>query len=183
MIERLRAFPEDMAGLYPKPHDHRRYGLGHDLRVDLTIAVAVKFMRLHGWETAADLSCGNGAIALSIADAPTLGDFAHGWPIEGPLEETIDTIEPHDVYVCSETLEHLDNPGEALAKMRGIAKGLVLSTPIECWDDDNPEHLWAWGREDVEWLLSSAGWTPEVHVQFDARVFGETYLYGIWVAK
>ena len=39
--------------------------------------------------TVADLSCGNGAVALALVPDPVLGDLARGYPVYGPIEETI----------------------------------------------------------------------------------------------
>lgn len=185
MIQRLRSLPVDLTTLYAEPHDHARYGLGHGLRVEMTIALATRMLQHQQvvFPSVADLSCGNGVIARALGEYPTLGDFAPGYTICGPLETTILTIAPHDVYVCSETLEHLDDPTSSLNLMRGVARYLVLTTPLECWDDDNSEHLWAWDREGVEDLLAASQWTPIAHAQLDARVFNEQYLYGIWVAQ
>ena len=183
MIQRIREFPDDLAAMYPSPHNHKLYGLGHHLRVEMTIVLAAEVMRARGWQSVADLSCGNAEIARRLTSDPTLGDFAAGYPLTGPLETTLPTIARHDIYVCSETIEHLDNPSLALLLMREKAHGLVLSTPLECWDDGCAEHLWAWDRNGVEGLMAEAGWTSVAHAQLDARVFGETYLYGIWVAN
>jgi hypothetical protein len=60
---------------------------------------------------------------------------------------------------------------------------LVLSTPLDCWDDDNTEHLWAWDRPGVEMLLADCGWSLDYFIDVDSRAWGETYRYGIWVAS
>lgn len=185
MIKRLRDLSPDLAEMYPEPHDHRRFGLGHFLRVELTVVLAAAMKQHFDWVSVADLSCGNGEIAKRITadtDTPTLGDFAPGYSICGPIEDTLPTIAEHDLYICSETIEHLDDPLSVLTAIRSKAKGLILSTPIECWNDDNDEHLWAWDREGIEYLLIQAGWDIYVHQQLDTRTFGEPYLYGIWAA-
>ncbi len=194
-VERLRPLPspERLAELYAVPHDHRLYGRGHGERVEATIALAEGNLPEIERLSVADLSCGNGAIALALAtnDDVHLGDVAAlpaelpGTKYRGPIEETIHLIPDVDVgvFVCSETIEHLDDPGKVLALARSKADNLVLSTPLECWDDDNPEHLWAWDREGVEGLLKRTGWLPWAFVSVDSRTYGEPYLYGIWVAS
>jgi len=185
-VKRLRPMPtaEEMAAMYPAPHDHRIYGRGHHERVEATVALAVQQIADAERQIVADLSCGNGDIARRIATSPAvhLGDFAAGWEYHGPLEETLDLIPLVDVYVCSETIEHLDDPFDVLLKIRHQAERLVLSTPIGCWDDANGEHLWAWDREGVEQLLDSAGWSPWAFTNVDSTAYGEPYNYGIWVA-
>lgn len=191
MITRLRPLPtpEQLQAMYPKPHDHTIYGMGHDMRVRMTIAMAVGRMGGDPPANIADLSCGNGVIARSISKgfggtAPViLGDFAAGYEHQGPIEQTIHQIPNVDVFVLSETLEHVDDPGQVLRDIRAKAHRLVLSTPIECWDDGNGEHLWAWDREGVEQLMIEASWLPQVFVSLDSRTFREPYLYGMWVAS
>jgi hypothetical protein len=83
----------------------------------------------------------------------------------------------------AETLEHLDDPRSVLGHIRGRVGSLVLSTPLDCWDDDNTEHLWAWDRPGVEMLLADCGWSFDYFIDVDSRAWGETYRYGIWVAS
>ena len=166
--------------LYVTPHDHKIYGHGHHLRVEITKVLA--HANSLGMHSVADLSCGNGHIAKSLGFERTiLGDYAPGYRLHGPIEETIEQIDHVDLFICSETIEHLVAPGAVLVQIRPKATKLVLSTPIEAWKDTNGEHLWAWDREYVESMAEIAGWTPEVFASLDSLVFGEPYLYGIWV--
>ncbi|WP_433520136.1 hypothetical protein ACQP2T_63390 (plasmid) [Nonomuraea sp. CA-143628] len=179
--QRLRpAYTDDeLAGLYRTPHDHRRW-YDHHLRVDVTIAVA-RWLAGDGVAAAADLSCGNGAILTSIpAAVKHYGDFAAGYQHCGPIEKTIHEIPDVDLFVCSETLEHLDEPDLALGRIRERSRMLVLSTPVDAWNDSNPEHYWAWAREDVEAMLTAAGWRLHVYATADFRPMGLPYCFGIW---
>lgn len=184
MIRRLRPThsPEKLAELYAKPHDHRRWA-DHLLRVDATIAVA-RWMARNGIRSVADLSCGNGAIVDAVDAAERYkGDFAAGYDIRGPLEETLGQIPDVDLYVCSETLEHLDDPAEVLKQIRGKAGALVLSTPVDAWNDQNEEHYWAWSKEGVEELLGGAGFSVAAYATVDFRhVNPFFYQFGIWGA-
>lgn len=196
MIRRLRPAPttEQLAAMYPVPHDHRLYGRGHHERVEATIALAkTSIDEPFLPRSIGDLSCGNGEIARRLArpgDELYLGDLAM-LPAEldaagtycGPIEETLSSIPWVDTFVCSETLEHLDDPLAVLGRIRAKASALVLSTPLECWEDTNNEHLWAWDREGVETSMRASGWTPEAFTSVDSREYGEPYLYGIWVAS
>lgn len=183
MIQHLRGLP-DMAATYPTPHDHRIYGMGHHLRVETTMVLARSVVK--PGDIVADLSCGNGVIAKDLADYGAakviLGDFAPRYDITGPLEETIHTIPHVGLYICSETLEHVEDPTAVLTLIRDKAKRMVLSTPLECWDDANGEHLWAWDREGIEGLFNDTGWEPLRFATLDSRTWGEPYLYGIWCA-
>lgn len=160
------------------PHDHRRYGRGHGERVDKLIEMAHELPDI---KTIGDLSCGNAAIALSFPGAQlTLGDFAAGYEVHGKIEDTINTIEPVDLFILTETLEHLDDPGAVLHDIRSKTKLLLVSTPVDCWEDTNPEHYWAWSREGVEELFVDAGFTVLAYEIVDSTAYGEPYCYGLW---
>lgn len=182
MIKRLRPVPsrETLQSMYPKPHDHRIFGRGHRERV----AMMIKFAVEQRWPTAADLSCGNGAVLEAVdADQRFFGDLAPGWPIEGPIEETISGL-PYivDLLIMGETLEHLGNPEAVLQLAATTARYLLVSTPIDAWDDSNAEHLWAWDREGVEGLLTVSGWESILRFDtVDSRTWGEPYCYGVWL--
>lgn len=181
MRQRLRPAytPEELAEIYARPHDHTRWQ-DHLIRVAVTSAIAQYFV--DEWETVADLSCGDAEIARSLGTAsPVLGDLAPGYKYCGPIEQTIDEIPPVDVFICSETMEHLDDPDAVLVKIRQKAKQLVLSTPVDAWNEPNPEHYWAWSREDVEGMLKSAGWRPVLYNALDLRDMYSPYCFGIWV--
>lgn len=192
MIQRLRPLPspEELAVMYAQAHDHRIYGRGHHERVEATIGLAFDTLTENDRWTVADLSCGNGVIATRIATGSTiLGDFGvlpadltPGDPKwRGRIEETITEITEINLFVLSETLEHLDDPLAILRDIRAKAFCLLLSTPLECWEDTNAEHLWAWDREGVEGLAAQANWLPIAFTSVDSREYGEPYLYGIWV--
>lgn len=185
-MQRLREkhSEETLKKIYATPHDHAIYGRGHGIRVAVTMNIAEDMAYQLQANTVADLSCGNGAIAKSLAlNGTVLGDFAPGYQICGPLEETIEQIHPVDLYICSETLEHLDNPVEVLKQIRKKSRGLVLSTPVFNWNDTNAEHYWSWSPDDVKNLLENAGWVPNIFATLDTTLFGEPYIYGIWGCK
>jgi hypothetical protein len=51
---------EKLAEMYATPHDHRRWA-DHIARIDVTIAAGLRLCG-PGVDSAADLSCGNGAV-------------------------------------------------------------------------------------------------------------------------
>lgn len=158
---RLRTAPTpgELAAMYPTPHDHRHYGAGHDLRVRVSIAVGQWLAGVGA--RVADLSCGDGTIAQACTANPILGDLAPGWPICGPVEATIDDLAPVDVYVCTETLEHLADPADLLAVVRAKAHRLLVSFPHCDEPDINTEHIWQWTPDEARTLLAAAGWEAE----------------------
>lgn len=167
--------PEELRAVYPIPHDHRKWR-DHDLRVDLTVQVA-KFMFSGG--TVADLSCGNGIIATSLgAREVVLGDLAPGYGIHGPIEKTLDQIEPVDMFICCETLEHLDNPDDVLKRLRPKTETLILSTPDGEMDDGNPEHYWGWDVDGVQKMLLAANFIRVI--QTTVRLTDYHTAFQIW---
>lgn len=183
MRTRLRSMPtaDELARLYAVPHDHTRWP-DHLYRVDVTTAMAGQLLPLGG--TLADLSCGNAAIAKRLASSHvagkvTLGDYAPGYSLTGAIEQTIDLIDPVDLFICSETIEHLDDPDAVLKKIRAKTDRLVLSTPDGETNNWNPEHVWGWDSEAVEAMLRAAGFAPVVHTTVDTSRMGG-YVYQIW---
>lgn len=186
MIKQLRDFhtPEKLAAIYAKPHDHKIYGRGHNLRVEVTKNLVNDAVAVSGAKSIGDLSCGNGEIAKSTNLSQVyLGDFAPGYSFCGPIDKTIELMPNVDVYVCSESLEHVENPLAILKLIRPKSRFLVLSTPIENWGDTNAEHYWSWDREGVEELLLQSQWVLDAFLYLDTTVFKEPYKYGMWICK
>ena len=170
--------PERLAEIYAKPHDHSQWA-DHQIRVAVTIQLA---HALAGpVEAAADLSCGDAAILGALrAKRKHLGDLAPRYEYHGPLEETIDRIPHVDLYVCAETLEHVDDPDLVLRAIRAKTDAFILSTPVGAWQDRNPEHYWAWSRDDIEDMLALAGFGIVFYTGLDLRPGGGEYEFGIW---
>jgi hypothetical protein len=145
----------ELATLYAVPHAHE-YWPDHRLRVAETIRLAKE---LSVPDVVADLSCGDAAIGRALAPATLiLGDVAPGYELCGPLEQTLEVIPHVGLFICSETIEHLDDPDAVLAAIRAKADALVLSTPLGETTDRNPEHYWGWDTEGVGAMLAAAGW-------------------------
>lgn len=182
MRQRLRPAhpPETLAQIYATPHDHTQWP-DHVARVQATVELA-RLLTGGPVATAADLSCGDAAI-LSALDVGTrhLGDYAPGYQYTGPIEQTIEQIPDVDLFVCCETLEHLDDPDAALKAIRSKAKMLLLSTPVEAWGDTNVEHYWAWSADDVTQMLTAAGFEVVGFHLLDFRPVGpQYYAFGVW---
>lgn len=172
----------DLAEMYAQPHDHTTWH-EHRHRVASTIAFGV--MAAPEVLTIADLSCGDAAIPNGIADQIpvklTLGDYAPGYEHTGPLEQTIHDIDRVDLFICSETLEHLDDPRLALDLIRDKANLLLLSTPLDEADDSNPEHYWSWSKDDIAGLLELSGWEPSGY--YAELHYPNCHGFQIWLAK
>ena len=159
------------------------------------VAASVKFIRT--WveegglivDSIADLSCGDGTIprelSLSLrAGRLVLGDInrQEGLHIVGPLPDTLGSLTPGvDLYVCSETIEHMDDPDFLLQQLRMKSKYLFLSTPVsEPLHYGNAEHYWSWSVDDMSQMLVEADWSPVDHVVF-VPASDQTYTFQFWM--
>lgn len=190
MRTRLRDLP-DLSTTYPKPHEHHHFP-DHLVRVGVTREIARWMVRDLGEFSVMDLSCGDGSIAQSLGTPHmSLGDYAHGDHIDyvGPIEESVkmlagsDTRHRVDLFINCETIEHLDDPDTVLQGIRQCGQMLLLSTPVGAHDDGNPEHVWSWDREDVEAMLTAAGFEPFIYTELDPRSPSFPYAWGIWGAR
>jgi hypothetical protein len=180
--ERLRGAygQKDLEDLYRSPHNHAGFH-DHILRVQATIAVA---KWLGPIEAAADLSAGDATIINALdAQKRYIGDFAPGYKFSGPIEETIKLIPQVDLFICSETLEHIDNPEIVLSSIRSKTKHLLLSTPDGETGTGNPEHYWGWDSECIKEMIIEAGFEPMCLSLIRLREYGYAYDYQIWLAK
>jgi 2-polyprenyl-3-methyl-5-hydroxy-6-metoxy-1,4-benzoquinol methylase len=175
----LRPFwsDEELPTIYPAMYDHTRWD-DHKVRVARTVEIVTDWWDQSAWYDGIDLTCGDGAILRALqANGVVLkayyGDlvFADHLDIIGKVENTMpsetypmDSDRRWDLYICSETLEHVRDPDELLRMSRKLAHHAVFSTPIDETDAHaNPEHYWSWSVEDIHAMLVAAGWTPEVH--------------------
>ena len=165
--------------IYAQPHNHTRWQ-DHHIRVDTTVATAQWVHVPH--TSVADLSCGDAAIANALAPNSSrvyLGDYAPGYEYHGAIEETLGKIPRVGTFICSETLEHLDNPDLVLANIRQKADRLILSTPIyEEAAVGNLEHYWGWDCGTIEAMLATAGWRATVLNRLELRDY--IYDFQIW---
>lgn len=180
--------------LYKDQHQHSNYP-DHLDRVAQTIAFAVEAIEQDVADQPyiyyiGDLSCGDAAIPQGIWQHHQekiklyLGDLTPGWPLTGTIGETLPQL-PHAVnlYVCCETLEHVDNPDAMLREIRFHAGSLLMSTPVDNFDDDNDQHIWAWSKQAVEEMLTSSGWQPVGYRAVNKRPEGFPYNWGIWFCR
>lgn len=193
MRVQLREYPseQELNELYGQPYDHRRWP-DHIVRIGVTCSIASIFCTPGG--TIADLSCGDAVIAGHLARATNasqviLGDITPGRELTGPIEKTIEELAPGsvDMFVLSETLEHVADPDALLAQVRKVAHRMVLSTPDgEMPGTVNREHVWGWdavGKDGVGDMLAAAGWAPMVMpTLLDLKpAIPAAYCYQIWV--
>jgi 2-polyprenyl-3-methyl-5-hydroxy-6-metoxy-1,4-benzoquinol methylase len=181
----LRPFhtAEELAKIYKKPHEHSGW-LDHRYRVEISIGICRVLARSGG--IIVDLSAGDGAIARGVArQAPGdyetyLGDFAlnRAFQIQGPIEKTLDEAPPADLFICSETLEHVENPDTLLRRIRFKNDKLFLSTPVGEKATHNVEHYWGWDQEAIQEMLEYAGW--RVVINSEMSMPGFEYTFQFW---
>jgi hypothetical protein len=168
----------ELASVYATPHDARRWP-DHQVRVRETVA----FIRQQVGPVAiaADLSCGNGQIIDGIdAEIRVKGDLAPGYDITGPIEQTLPALGMVDLLICSETLEHLDDPDLVLGLARGRCRTICVTTPAwETTAHNNPEHYWSWGLDDISQMLTAAGFEQQRLLLLPLGF----YTFQVWVAS
>lgn len=169
---------DELRDLYSEPHDHTIFS-DHIVRVRDTIGFINSFMQDKTQYSVADLSCGDAAVVNGLVGASVkyLGDYASGYQFVGPIEETINNIAYVDLFVCCETLEHLDDPDKVLRQIGQHAGRLVISTPLMTCADSNPEHYWSWDDRAVGKMLRRAKWKPKLYKESSSDV---GYIYQIW---
>lgn len=155
--------------------------------------------------TAADLSCGDCAL-ISRLDLETayVGDLigARGaYPLQtnvrilpaGPLPDSLDGFRtipgktlPVDLFILSETIEHVPDPDALLARLTDVSRYLFLSTPLdEPVGSGNEEHYWGWGQGDIHHLLWESGWSPmeaQLFTPETTRHLDGAYTFQLWMA-
>lgn len=167
--------------IYREPHQHGKW-FDHKVRVQTTIALA-RSLEFKG--SSADLSAGDAAIINALeTERKYIGDYAPGYEFTGPIEQTIHQIPNVQLFICSETIEHLDNPDAVLAEIRKKAEWIVVTTPLGENDTRNPEHYWGWDAEGVESMLVHAGWNPfMVNLLYFKDKENYDYDYQMWVCR
>lgn len=184
MRKRLRpAWPDDeLRALCSERHVYTHWR-DHALRVPMTTELCRWMLKENGWTSAADLACGEGYMLKNCgAKDMTFGDVTRGWQLSGPIEQTIHDVSEHDLLICTEVLEHMDDPDHFLELARDKFKGIVVSTPVGSWEDDTPGHYWAWDGIEIEDMLASSGWTVKVRTGLDFEDPGLPHTFGIWGA-
>lgn len=166
--------------VYAEVYDHTRWP-DHVERVAETARILDAFAAEVDAHTVADLSCGDGAI-LTQSTHPWTHRITGDYTTTGPIETAIHDLPAVDMFVCSETIEHLADPDSVVTAIHGKAHHLLLSTPCGETDDHNPEHYWGWDTTGVHELLTAAGWTT-CDVTLFTPISVPYYTFQIWTCS
>ena len=171
---------EQLKEVYSKPHSHD-YWYDHRVRVQASIGLIKAYLPFN---SVADLSAGDATI-INALDIPEkhIGDYAPAYQYQGPIESTINQIPNVDLFICSETLEHVDNPDALLFDIRTKTKWLLLTTPSGEINDENPEHYWGWDEDEIYKMLLRADFTPKALNKLQFYNDDCKYRYQMWVAR
>jgi len=175
--------PEMLAELYDGVYDHRKWA-EHVARVDWTIRRLQHFIDLRPEITrVVDLSCGDGAI-LNGLNVPNkvFGDIvpADHLTIAPIAAEIAVRYMTGDLLICSETLEHLDDPDQFLRDAQENFKFIAITTPLgESDPEKNYEHYWGWDLIGVNKMLRITQWYPLVEETLPL----DYYTYQFWIAR
>ena len=175
---KLRRFysPEKIAEIYGARYNPHRWP-EHTLRIQRTIEIAQGLIDLYGLETCADLSAGDNSIT----------DGLHGLRLvqadDGDIEADLAAMtEPVDLFICTETIEHLEAPWTVLERIAEVARFIVVSTPLdEAPMIGNYEHYWSFTETDVRDMLLNAEFV-DLAVEHLHRAYW-TYTYQIWTGR
>lgn len=193
---------------YPDGYRHERWP-DHVERVTASVSLLARWATR--FRTAADLSCGDAAILRSLAGQTDLREVWLGdllgapaeavralerWGVEthsvpaGPLPDSLHSLpqtEGVDLFVLSETLEHVPDPERLLNEIAQWAAYLFLSTPVsEPVGSGNLEHYWGWDTATIHDLLMDNGWTPmekQMLTPQSTRSLPDAYTFQLWVAR
>jgi len=85
--------------------------------------------------------------------------------IEAPIEQMPTTLGPYGAIICTQTIDHLCEPLEALERLRAVSKGWFWVDIVECgWKIDHPLY---WTLRGLKEALRRTGWTVKDTIRLD----------------
>lgn len=110
----------------------------------------------------ASLLIARGHAVLVVDNEPLAIAWAHrhGVPAVLATAEVVDRFGTWGAIYCGDTLEHLDNPGQALDIFHRVAPVLYIATPPrdEGGGLHDPFHTMEWTADELRALLAAHGW-------------------------
>jgi len=174
---KLRRFysPSVTTALYETTYDSTRWP-EHVERIGRTASIAQSLIGQHDLRSVADLSCGDGTLVKQLFDVPVT------YLRDGNILDDLGLIESVDLFVCTETIEHLEAPWTVLERIAEKTRWLVLSTPLN--EDPaigNYEHYWSFTADDVASLLHQSNFHNTALFILEDPLW--TYTYQVWTAE
>lgn len=176
---------EKLAEIYSKTYDHTQWD-EHVTRISWTASRLQQFIDLQRppIERVVDLACGDGALlnALENVREKVFCDIVaapHLTLMPMSMETSVKYM-TGDLLVCSEVLEHLDDPDRVLRDAHGGFQWIAITTPLgEDDPEKNEEHYWGWDMLGVDEMLTATGWSSR-HIETLNTPY---YTYQFWIAK
>lgn len=172
---------------------------------------AAKMFEEKGLKSVVDVGSGPGiktvnffkniADKVTLIDQPTTGNKIFkdqsnvqffGLNLEKVSAEKVEEIGKHDMVICADVIEHLENPTVLLDFMKSIANKdtiIIISTPernnrrgVDNMRSPNKEHVREWSLKEFSDYLKSEGFTVVDHITMPmkktgvlAKKFGELF--------
>lgn len=156
----------------------------HQERLKTAAELATKACRAYHIATVVDLGCGDGGLLSLLPDDLTSWgyDFQPSNVASAPRRGVDvryanfleDDIAYGELALCTECIEHLEDPHGFLERLSHNVRLLVCSSPMNETDEwHDTLHAWAWDVEGYRAMLDSAGfdvletrevWPFQVHV-------------------
>ena len=138
----------------------------------------------HEWPRLLDVGCGTKPYEPFFRDA--VAEYV-GVDVANPAAELEGTVEDipvrdgsFDLVLCTQTLEHANDPARAVRELRRVAGGRVLASThgVQVYHP-NPDDLWRWTHAGLERLFRENGDWSAVEV---TPASGTTACLGMLVA-
>lgn len=161
------------------PHLSKRLPDGVSV-FDVGLGGGVVMSRLH--ESRADLKyygCDFSSTAIRLLrKRPDMQFFRKlfVYDLRDPVQERF--VKAFDVVVCTEVLEHIEHPEDAVAKLVQMARTRVIITAPLGNSIRSPEHIWEFQMEDIENFLLPYGVVQVQGVRRWRNIMGMVDLYG-----
>lgn len=175
-MRKLRRFysPSVEAAMYDHTYNSKRWP-EHITRIEKTAAICQTLIDRYELKSVADLSCGDGSLIDKLS---VHIKFAR----DGNIMDDMELIGQSDLFICTETIEHLREPWTVLERIAEKTRWLVLSTPLdEERGIDNYEHYWAFTTDDVATMLHHANFHHIALFVLQHETWN--YRYQVWTAE